>query len=293
MRLLLLFTFLLAGLPAFAENPTDSENKKDSNGATNEVVGPKTASPIFGELQIRPSWGHTANEFHTENTLNLGYRFSPDFRLGYTQFFNSLLIGSDGKLPSSPGLVTHDGFLQAQFSPFWANADKDLTLEYESRLYFPTDPAKRANGLIAASRNYLTLIKKVNSKLQLIAQEIPVLYAYAQPGSADGKTANPIFENRLFLIASYDITPKLNFAFPLLMWVTFNRDFGSNTGSRAVQFVALIWPELMYQLAPTTSIGLSYYTGSLVKPDLSGLSLFGTDGGMTQGIGQFVFRQTL
>jgi hypothetical protein len=49
----------------------------------------------------------------------------------------------------------------------------------------------------------------------------------------------------------------------------------------------------MYQVAPTTFVGLSYYSDNLVKADLSDVNFFGPSGGLTQGIGQFVFRQTL
>lgn len=303
-RLLLLFGFLLGLTPAFSEETkgigkgapksiveTRQENSNPA-GVTTETVAP-TSSRLIGELQIRPSWGHTANEIHTENIASIGYQFNPNFQLEYTQYFNTNLFGTNGKLASEPGLVTDLGFVRANFRKIWQSANKDTHLDFDARMYMPTQPGARGNGFVVASRNIFSLTHMVNSKLALIVQEIPILYAYSQPGDKAGLKANPVFENRLYLIASYDITPKLNFSFPLMLWGTLHRNFGNNLRSNGMEFFAGIWPELLYQVAPTTWLGLSYYSGNLVKADLSDLNFFGKDGGLTQGIAQFVFRQTL
>lgn len=232
-------------------------------------------------IELRPSWNPAGNEFHTEDTLDLGYEFTPGFSLDYNQYVNTNLSNPQR---GGFGLEPQDGFLRARFRNVWQNAKKDLTFEIEERVYLPTHAPKRDAGMITALRSIFTLIKQVTPKFSLIAQEIPIVYGFDRSGTANGP--NPAFENRLYLIASYDFTPKVNFSFPVLLWATAQRRFGPTAVANASRwtYMAMIWPELTVAVAPQTFVGLSYYSGNFID---------GFQKGLSDGVTQLVLRQIL
>lgn len=285
MKQLLILGFLvgLGTQPAHSE-PLDQDGDRLAPPVPQLTTGgPSSFKPRFtGMIELRPSWNPAGNEFHTEDTLDLGYDFSPGFSLDYNQYVNTNL---SNPRTGGFGLEPQDGFLRARFRNVWQNVRKDLTFEIEERLYLPTNAAKRDAGMIAALRSVFSLIKQVTPKFTLIAQEIPIIYGFDRSGTANGP--NPAFENRLYLIASYDITPKLNFSFPLLLWATAQRRFGPTAVSADTSrwtYMAMIWPELTVAVAPQTFLGVSYYSGNFVD---------GFEKGLTDGVTQLVLRQTL
>jgi len=249
---------------------------------------PGEDAKVFGEIQLRPSWQSSNNTFHTENILNLGYKFTPRFNMDYVQYFNTNL--ADPSYQSA--VVGDDGFLRARLSKIYESRQQDITLDYETRVYMPTNPARRAAGMITAWRNYATFTKKFSPTFSLITQVIPIVYAFEVSGR--NGAANPVFDSRLYIIASWDITSKINFEFPLMVWATrYQRHAIGAVHNDLWGYTAVIWPTVMYSFSPKTQVGVSYYSGSLIKDDLSSGSIFGADGGLTQGVTQLVFRQTL
>ncbi len=292
---------LIAGLSTFSLHAEENEPglesvEADSGSLQTAVQAP--ASKFTGALEVRPSFSETAS--YTQDTAELGYQFSPNFSIGYTQYFMTNLIpGYNGTgIDRDLGMKFNDGFLRAKLANVWQNAAKDLSLGFESRVYLPTHPDARNAGYIAGMRNYVTITKSFGPTFSLMLQEIPIIYGFDRPGTyaKDGKAiaANPVFENRVYLIPSFNITSKLAFAFPILLNMTRNRNFdvGAANNDRWT-FVLWTWPEITYAISPKTTLGMAFMSENLAKDDLSQLALGGPTGGVSQGSTQFILRQDL
>jgi hypothetical protein len=304
MKKLLMVVLLTVGMAGHGEPVLSSKPIPAGVGGTQrqESIATATAGRVIGEIQLRPSWGYGKNEFHTEDTLDLGYQFSPFTSVDYLQYLNTGLLEPNGIFPSGPPVVLQDGFLRGRFRRVWENVANDLNLDIETRVYVPTHPVKRDAGMIVGLRNILSLTKRFSRAFALTLQEMPVFYAYGRNGTAVFNqtkqdydyTSNPDFEDRLYLVASVDLASKWNLSFPLMFWATHFRSFNSAANhDGGWGFTLMVWPELTYQLAQNTSVGLSYYSGNLIQEDLSAFNFGGANGGLTRGVGQFVFRQTL
>ncbi len=301
MKQLLILGFLvgLGTQPAFSE-PLDEAGDEFAPPVPELSANAPTPafSPKFtGMIELRPSWNPAGNDFHTENTLDLGYNFSPNFSMDYNQYINTNLSKAN---TAGIGVDPQDGFLRARFKNVWQNVKKDLTIEIEERLYMPTQASKRDVGMIVALRNYMTVIKQFTPKFSLIVQEIPIIYGFDRSGTTKVEppakvgdpakvthTPNAAFENRLYLIASYDITPTVNFSFPLMLWATAQRRFGPTAVSPSASrwaYMAMIWPELNVAVGPQTFVGVSYYSGNFLD---------GFKKGLSDGVTQLILRQTL
>jgi hypothetical protein len=291
-----LMLVLLSGLSTFSLHAEVTE--AETGSLQTAVQNPR--GQVTGALEVRPSFSETSS--YTQDTAELGYRFSPNFSMDYTQYFNTSLIpgyngtGVDGNL----GMKFADGFLRARFNNVWQNAAKDLSLGFETRLYFPTNPDARNAGYIAGMRNYATLTKTFGPQFSITLQEIPIVYGFDRAGTysmRDGKlsgSANPVFENRVYLIPSFNITKKLAFSFPILLNMTRNRAFDSIAANNdRWTFVLWTWPEITYAIAAKTTLGLAFMSENLATDNLSQLALGGPMGGISQGSTQFILRQDL
>lgn len=260
-------------------------------GTTQEAVNVPSPSGITGFVELRPSWTTSNNEFHTENTLNLGYRISPDVSVDFEQYFNTNLDDPTGQV-TGVGLIGTGGFLRARFRNVWTNVSRDLSFNYEGRIYLPTDDAWSNAGVVTAMRNYFGLSYTAAPGVTLTIQEVPIVFASSRAGT--GTDANPAFENRVYLIGSFDITDNLNFTVPVMVHATLSRNYApAGDASGAWGFTVWTWPELTFAVADKTSVGLSYYSGNLIQSDFTDTNFFGPDGGFTKGIAQVVFHQDI
>ncbi len=295
MKSLVILGFLFVIQPAVrAEGPKSAE--ENAAQALQTVAPPvaRRAGDIVGELQVRPSVGYGTGQTKAENIAALGVRLGANSVLDYTQYFNGNLTDPSGK--TAAGLVGQDGFLRTRFQKIWQNVNGDLTFDYENRLYLPTDPAKAARGLIAGLRNYFSLTKRFNSRLAVTVQEIPIFYAFSRAGTPNSDpavngTANALFENRVYIVPTVDITSKIVFSFPIMLWASRTREFASNVfNSNRWMMTAMIWPELTYAITPKTWVGVSYYSDNFVNAKQDG---FDFASGFSKGVGQLLLRQTL
>ncbi len=283
LKSLIVLSFLISVGSLFAET-------QSAPGTTQQAVPVPSFGPqITAMVELRPSFGYGANRLLSENTANLGVKITPEILVDYTQYFN-LNMANTTALPS--GFVhAQDGFLRGRLSGVWKSVSGDFQLDYETRVYPATHISRAAAGMIAAWRNYATLTQKFGPQFSLILQEIPVLYAFSREGNVtDGvASANPIFENRVYLTASYDITPNLNFSLPLMVWATWHREFAGAANSGGVSYFAGIWPELDYSVGNGTTLGIAYYSDNFITAN-GGVDI---GAGLSAGVGQMVLRQSL
>lgn len=252
-----------------------------------EALVTKATEPqgkIIGNIDLRPSLTVTGNKLYTEDTVELGYEFSPGRSVSVVQYFETNLLdpAEDGQNGISPTI--YDTFLRAKVGKILEDKENGLSFGYQNRTYLPVSENSRAQGMIATFRNYLTVSKTLGSSVKLTLSELPIFPVYSQAG-ANGK-ANPAFENRIYLIGDIDITEKLSVSIPLLFWATAYRSFDVGAKNNAkVNFMAMIYPEVTYMLTDNVSVGVAYWSGNLVAADLSGFTMReGLESGVVQAV---------
>lgn len=221
-------------------------------GATSTQEPQSPRKDFTGSIEFRPTMASDGSEMHLENTLDGGHMITPNWGIGYTQYFNL----NTGPTASS-GLAMDEGFLSSTYRNVWKNVRGDLGLDMQTRFYLPTDKSKADAGMVTAVRHYFNLSKKISDRFSLIASYIPILHGYSRPGVyKDGKEkANPFFENRLYLTFAFTFSDTVSLEIPLMFMATRNRDFGN---AAHWGFVVTAWPELTYKVADNTSLGLAF-----------------------------------
>ena len=241
-------------------------------------------SKIVGSVDIRPSVKSKVGSNHLENTVEAGYQFKKGHILTAVQYWENNLHSND---PAAEGTTLYDTFLRARVNKF-AHLAEGLYLSIQTRTYLPVTQASRDKGMVAIFRNYITLTQKVNDVFTLTLSELPIFHAYSVPG-VNGK-ANPVYENRVYLIGDFQLTEKLSLSVPLMFHQTKARNFEGAANSGAWSYFLWTYPELTYETSSNTSVGFAYYSSNLVQADLSGLSI---GDGLEDGVFQLVFGASL
>lgn len=244
----------------------------------------QSTSKLVGMIDMRPSWTMNLGEFHNEGVVEVGWQFNPNLILSSWVEFTTNILNNRAPLEEQ-GLNPTLGatIVRTRVNHLYDNAAKDFWISYENRTYLPTATASRDRGMIAVSRNYLKLNKKVSNSVTLMLYDILIPQIYARAGS--GKSANPAFENRVYAMVSWDITSRLNFLVPIMFHQTKYRDFAAGAANNdAWTFTLWTYPELDWALTDNFTIGLSYYSDNLIKSDLSGFDF----AGLGKGVFQFV-----
>jgi hypothetical protein len=285
-------------------NPSKSEGSEktevpakrpdsESGATTVEAVSAPTQAKIYGVVDLRPSYYHMTGKWDTENTTELGYMPNPNRLFSYTQYWNTNLYNP--KAPGSDlGLVAQDGFFRYKMKNIWNSGDKTWSLTYDPRIYLPTDPSLRSNGLIAYTRHYLVLSKKISDNVTLSFMEIPFYYGYNRAGyqTADGKNkANPVYENREYVVLDVSLANGfIDVSLPILLNHQRTRAYLNADNSDRWVHTLWTWPEIDFNVAPHTAIGLSWESDNFIKKDFSG---FDFNNGLELGEAQIVMRATL
>lgn len=247
-----------------------------TTSSTEEVATPEPGK-LVGTLDLRPTWTTKKGTWITDNSLEMGYKPNANTQFSYCQFFATNLYSEksgDGGL----GLSFPGAFVRAKFNNLWKSSDETWAFHYQPRLYLPLDAADREVGQITIVRNYFTFSKTVTDEFSLTFVELPMLHLYNKAGAidpADGEPfANPIFENRVYLMADFAFSEKLSLSLPLFIHAKRYRNFQAGAfNNSAWSFLVYTWPELTYSLTDKASLGLAYYSGNLVSADLSDLTL--------------------
>lgn len=239
-------------------------------------------SGVMGFIDLRPSYSSQIGEFHSENTLELGYKFSNTWNLVYDQEFQTNLYN-----PADEGglnLTAQDGYARLRGADLLKSADETLTLSYELRAFAPTKSSRRDAGMVTAIRNYAKLAKKLSDRVTMTLMEVPIAHIYTR-ASYNGKP-NPSFENRIYLITDVDLTDKLSLSFPIQWNAQKLRSAEGNWDN----FIG-IYPEVGYTLTENYSVGAAYYNDtSLMSSDLA---TFQIGDGLKNGVVQLFFKASL
>ncbi len=261
--------------------------------AVTAFLSTAAGAAVTGGLDIRPSWVTKTGEFHTENNVSLGIKTTTDLEVSLVHNFNANLFQPVVEEPGGLAPSAVDAYLKAGFGPLWKSDDSKVSLSYSPRVYLPVREAARASGQVTAVRNYFTLKQKLGSMVTLSAVEVPILHLYSQPGAVTGGTAsaNPIVENRVYLIGDVQLTEKLSLSIPVMFHATRYRPFlvGAKNDN-AMGYFLWVNPELTYAVSDKLSVGLSYYSENLIAGDLGSTTL---NDGFEQGVAQISLAASL
>ena len=245
----------------------------------------------WGDVELRPSWATKGGVWDTENTVELGYKPKADRLLAYTQYFATALYNP--KAPaSSPTLLGQDGFFRYKMANLWVSDDKTWSFAWEPRIYLPTDPSLRADGLITYTRQYLSFSKKLRENVTLTLMQVTFLYGYATAGSSVSGLANPIAETREYILLDASLfSGFVNVSMNILINHQLTRDYAISAMNNN-RFVHKLWtwPEIDFNVAPHTVLGISYYSDNFVTDNFSKLTLAD---GLEKGVVQLVVRASL
>lgn len=243
-------------------------------------------------FELRPTWTPSREKFHSDNDLELEYRFSPGFALGYTQGFELRLYDGQSQqknVDAQPCL----GFLAAEFGDLWKSADSKTSFGYTARLNAPTEKENREAGMLTGLGNFFKLRHDFSPTLALTAIEAPLLHVYSRAGGErDGvSSANPRFENRLGIAAELSFFKRaLKVRLPAVLQAVRFADFEKGAHHNDTWAAALwITPEVTYALTGSTTVGLAY-AENFVKEESQTLNELDFT---HSGTAQFIFQQAL
>lgn len=296
---------LIALSALFFAVTTVAEEANQAASSTETVTAPSAAG-VSASVEVRPSvkseeiteQGQTTEtkmpKYFSENTIDLGYQLSPKIYTGVRQSFDSSFYSfSDNGSRLSAKLT--DSVVRAKISDIWSDAAIGTSLSYEPRLYLPVAQSKRDAGMVAALRNYVSLSQKVTDSVSITLFEIPILHAYNRSAVlSDGAlTANPVLENRVYLLTSVNITDSLTFDFPLMLnSVRFAQSAGASKSGR-LEHTLWIYPELSYKLDSTWTVGGAYYSDNLFKYENDENMGLDIGRGLGAGVAQLLVRASL
>jgi hypothetical protein len=283
---LALVAAFLGAVPVFSAVPTE----EGSSSIQAEVpVAPKFQPRFTGLLEFRPSFITEGSEFHTENLIDIGYTFSPNFRITAQQVFNTNL-SDPWEVGASKQPILQQGFVRATFSNL-VNID-GWTLTYEPRIYVPQNQMDFDTKRYATLRNYFMLSKTFGA-YTLTFMEIPIFHVHGSRGSVseNGRVAaNQYFENRFYIMNDFQFG-RLSVSFPILFVSKSKLDYSGVEGdwANALWF----WPEVAYALDDNIQVGAALYTESIISPDLSGFTIADRGAGLRHSVAQLLLRASL
>ena len=157
--------------------------------------------PLAGIFEADTYFDINAKSLSDVYLGELDYRWNPKSKLGYQQ----QLTQTNSQSPGSGDLRLADGFFRMKLDEFWKDRIYPLTLSYESQIYMPTSPDRRAQTLIMEIRNYLTFRRYISKNLTMVITEVPIVHIYEEGAvplstSPTGQRwANALAENRVSL----------------------------------------------------------------------------------------------
>jgi len=254
------YTKSLEFTPAFA---ADTKSPSDKFG-------------LFAQLDLRPSYLSNSGTWYQENGGELGFRAGAKTKLSYVQLFNNNIYDPSGK-ETGPGFLLKDGFVRGRFEKIVEVPESGFSFGYESRVYLPTDLDKSDRGLVTFVRNYFKLTEKFANTFSLGIWEVPIVHAYRQPGAAiqkvsDGSLknyANPIFENRVYLIPEFAFANgKVILDLTIIHSATRYRDYQEGAELND-DWGHLLWiyPEITVEVSKGIRLGVAFESDNLVSPD--------------------------
>ena len=285
------------------ENRSAAENLIEDEES---VDAPGPDSKVLGEFEVRPSYTSAQGEFHTENTLELGYQIRRDLKVSYVQFFNTNLYDpkSGNPVASQFGFAAQDGFLRTKIDDIWLSGDRKTSFSFQGRVYMPTlaavdgTPSRYDQGMVSFIRTYFKLARELSNSVSVDLSFTPGLYLFTKPGwttkfanGTPNSSANPIYENMFILNADIKIAKNLTFSIPIITEITRYRSYAEDAQfNNRWGYNIWFWPELDWEISSNQTVGLAFYSDNFVADDLSGVHI-GT--GLKNGITQVLWNVKL
>jgi len=254
-----------------------------AEGETTLRTTPPGNRKVIAFFEVRPSYTHLIGEFHTEDTLELGYQPNAERKFTYVQYFNTNMYNpaTKGNWGSGLGFSMQDGYLRSKLNNLWVSNNKKTNFGIQTRTYLPTLavsgplPSNYDRGMVVSQRVYFRLQHNFNDFISVDASYAPTLFLFKQAGFAytdgSGYRANPLFENMVILNMDLHLTQNLLFSFPLILQHTYHRPYAAGAARNNTWFANFwIWPELDWDINPNTTLGLAFYSDNFVLADLSG-----------------------
>ena len=242
-------------------------NRIGTNGSSSATLSAASGvEAIYGYLEFRPSYTTNIGEFHTENTAEAGYKFRPNLKAGYVQFYNTNLMNNSINT-SGLNLLMKDGFFYLKAKNLWESSDKHLALNYQLRLLTPTNSVKYAAGYRSSIRNQFSASYLFNDDIKTELSYNPIYHLYTKDGAlgSSGLSANPYFDHQLSLTQEFHPGAKWTLSLQLLYQLTSYREFQGAANSGRSRKQMYFSPELDYEINPVHTIGVSFYTDNLIS----------------------------
>ena len=282
---------------AAATAPTTSSAPSAPGSTTTTTVATPSDSKFWAFLELRPTYQRTDGKVDTEDTIELGYQFNKNTKLSYAQFLKTELLPSGSSIGQGVNLRGDGGFLRMRVNNIYVSQSKETRLSYQGRIYTPTYPSAPSEGFVGTLYNGLALAQDFGP-VTLTVWEVPMLHAYSRNGNLSAKlasdptknSANPIFQNRVMVVADINITKSLLLSIPIIFDASKNRQFVQASNSEKWEYNLWAWPELDYTINDTHMVGLAYRTSNLVTKDMSSTNIANA---FKSGVWQLVWGVTL
>ena len=277
--------------------PAPSTDDETSPSITTTLPAAPTDQGVTGFVDIRPTLdlSSTDNTSRFETSVGLGYKFSKDVNVTLEQPFWHNLYTTNPAFNGTLETQLREGHVRLTVANALP-ASGPFSFGYEARAYYPSRTTWRDNGMVTAVRNIFQVVWTASPVFSIAFQEQLIYHVYSQPFGANG--ANPSFQNRFVVAPSWSLLGgKLSMGLPVFFDVIRNREGNAPNqkgllGGLANQWWYTIWinPEIMYNVTKEVQLGVSYYSGDLIKTDLSGFSI---GEGLSNGAPQVAMRVTL
>jgi hypothetical protein len=173
-----------------------------------------------------------------------------------------------------------------------ADEKKENTFGMRETYIPPTDSVKRDQGYVGSFRTYFKYNHKFSNLVNLDVWDVPIAHVYNRPGviASGSASANPFFENMFILTTYINLTQKLQIQLPIIWEYTRYASFANASNSGRWLSTFWIWPEVVYNVTPSTQVGIAYYSDNLLKDDLSATTW---SNGFSKGIFQALLNVTM
>jgi hypothetical protein len=277
--------------------PAPSTDDATSPSVTTTLPAAPSDQGITGFVDIRPTYdlSSTDNTSRLETSVGVGYKFSKDVNITLEQPFWHNLYTTNAAFNGPLETQLREGHVRLTVANVLAPAGP-FTFGYEARAYYPSRRTWRDNGMVTAVRNIFQVVYTASPVFSIAFQEQLIYHVYTQPFGANG--ANPSFHNRFVVAPGLSLLGgKLSMGLPIFLDAIRNRAGNAPgqkglLGGTADSWYWTLWinPEILYNVTKEVQLGVSYYSGDLIKPDFSGLTL---GKGLSSGAPQLAMRVTL
>lgn len=217
---------------------------------------------LSASVRTKPSLKQDASTYKWDNTVSLGYKFSPDTLLSYNQDFSIAPTAT-----SDMAFLLKNGVLRLSNGNLWSSKDKLTAFSDDFEIYFPLEEAKRDAGMILILRNDFQFLRKISNSVSITFSDAPVLHLYSDDGFFDGEKfiTNPIFENQFILGFEVKISQSATFSFPLMYFTTLNRDYDDRAElNGSWEYYLGVGPNIALKLSDNVKMGIGYDSSNFI-----------------------------